>query len=254
MAISTAEEIAPRYRNKIPSWTVLLERLVSCSKVLQDGRNTTKQIDCDDLRIVVKAFKKPPFLQGLIYTFLRKSKARRAYEYALQLDALGIATHPPIAYREERKFGRLNNSYFASERIDYDFSIRDVLQNGENADQKILKAFVEFTFSLHRAGVLHLDYTPGNILIKKTDKSLTFSIIDINRMKFGEVSEKQGVENFFNLTSNKQTLRDIAKLYATCRGGDANQYYKILQLRQDKKQRQNARKKMVKKILGMRHA
>ena len=249
-----AEEIAPHYRQKIPSWGALFKQLATCRKVLQDGRNTTKQIDFDGLSIVIKAFKKPSPLQGWIYTYCRKSKARRAYEYALHLNELGIATHPPIAYREERKCGRLHDSYFASERIEYDLSMRDVLQQGDETDQGTLKSFVEFTFSLHRSGVLHLDYTPGNILIKRNQKSLAFSIIDINRMRFGKVSEKDGIENFFNLTSNEKILRDIANLYADCRGGDSDRYYEILQLRQDKKQRQNARKKTIRKILGIHHA
>lgn len=49
-----------------------------------------------------------------------------------------------------------------------------------------MTAFAEFTARLHEAGILHLDYSPGNILYDKIGEEYHFSLVDINRMHFGE--------------------------------------------------------------------
>ena len=66
------------------------------------------------------------------------------------------------------KFGLLDESYFVSEKFDYDFTIREPLLdiNFPNKNE-ILKIFAKFTFQLHEVGIFHFDYSPGNILIKK---------------------------------------------------------------------------------------
>lgn len=45
-----------------------------------------------------------------------------------------------------------------------------------------MTAFAEFTARLHEAGILHLDYSPGNILYDKIGEEYHFSLVDINRM------------------------------------------------------------------------
>ena len=59
-----------------------------------------------------------------------------------------------------------------------------------------MTAFAEFTARLHEAGILHLDYSPGNILYDKIGEEYHFSLVDINRMHFGEVDIKKGCANF----------------------------------------------------------
>ena len=61
--------------------------------------------------------------------------------------------------------------------------------------------------------ILHLDFSPGNILIKKTDENFIFKIVDINRMRFGEISLKQRLKSFSKLWAKDEDLRIIAKEY-----------------------------------------
>ena len=44
-----------------------------------------------------------------------------------------------------------------------------------------------YTAVMHEREVLHLDYSPGNILWDKDDEGYHFTVVDINRMRFGKV-------------------------------------------------------------------
>lgn len=58
-----------------------------------DRRNTVRKIELAGGRIfVLKQYKRPTRLNQFAYTLFRKSKARRAYEYALRLQQLGFET------------------------------------------------------------------------------------------------------------------------------------------------------------------
>ena len=51
--------------------------------------------------------------------------------------------------------------------------------------KKILRAFAAYTVRLHEAGILHVDYSPGNIAFAVSGEEVSFSLFDINRMRFG---------------------------------------------------------------------
>jgi hypothetical protein len=59
-----------------------------------------------------------------------------------------------------------------------------------------------------------LDYSPGNILIKRTETAYEFSIVDINRMEFRDISPLQGCENFNKLWASDEELEIIGSEYA----------------------------------------
>ena len=62
-------------------------------EVLHTGRNTIKAFDVGGgYRVAVKRFRRPNLFQAFVYTFFRRSKARRSYEHAVRLRALGIDT------------------------------------------------------------------------------------------------------------------------------------------------------------------
>ena len=134
------------------------------SNTIHKARNELKVIEHENQKLVVKYFKIPHFINKIVYTFFKKSKAQKSYEYALKIKDF---TPKPIGYIEFYKFGLLDESYFVSEKFDYDFTIREPLLdiNFPNKNE-IFKAFAQFTFDLHENGIYHLDYSPGNILIK----------------------------------------------------------------------------------------
>ena len=81
-----------------------------------------------------------------------------------------------------------------------------------------MTAFAEFTARLHEAGILHLDYSPGNILYDKIGEEYHFSLVDINRMHFGEVDIKKGCANFARLWGQTPFFILLGKEYAVREG------------------------------------
>ena len=68
-------------------------------EVCWNRRNVVERVKTPDGQqdVIVKRFKPVGFFKGLIYTFFRKSKARRAYENALYLLRNGIGTALPTS-------------------------------------------------------------------------------------------------------------------------------------------------------------
>ncbi len=188
---------------------------------IHKARNEIKVLTCDKYSVIVKSYKVPNFLNAFVYTYLRESKAHKAYYNALKLNELGINTPAPIAFVEEYD-PLLQKSFFISEEFAFDFTIREPLEDTGFADRgNIFKAFAHFSVQLHKNGVLHQDYSPGNILIKKTTDGYEFSIVDINRMVFQDIDFKTGCENFSKLWADEDVLETIALEYANEMGYDA---------------------------------
>lgn len=74
-------------------------------RTIYKSRNEIKVFCVDGLEINVKKYKKPIFINRIIYTFFRKSKGYRAFHYPMGLLAKGIETPAPIAYIEMKSFG-----------------------------------------------------------------------------------------------------------------------------------------------------
>ena len=79
---------------------------------------------------------------------------------------------------------------------------------------KILTSFGVYTANLHKKGVLHKDYSAGNVLFRMENGQVYFSLVDINRMRFGSVSSEQGYKNFERLWLSDSDFITIAKAYA----------------------------------------
>jgi len=187
------------------------------NKTLFNKRNIIKLIDYDNQKYVIKSFKIPHIINKIVYNFFRDSKAKRSYFNSIKLESLGINTPKPIGYIEFNSLFFFKDSYYISEFFDYDFEIRDVLNNKdfENRNQ-ILKEFIKFTFNLHEKGVYHIDYSPGNVIIKQNNNNYEFSIIDVNRMKFIDFNLDLRMKNFskmtFDIEDNKHMLEEYSKL------------------------------------------
>ncbi|MBN2782162.1 MAG: hypothetical protein JXQ66_02860 [Campylobacterales bacterium] len=179
---------------------------------IHKARNELKIISFNDTATVVKSFKIPNIINQVVYSFFRDSKAKKSYEYSLKI---GDFTPKPIGYIEFYSSYLLKESYFVSEKFEYDFTIREPLLD-DNFDDKdgILRAFARFSLKLHDAGIFHKDYSPGNILIKKDASGYIFKVVDINRMGFFELSIDDRAKNFSKLWARDDELEIIADEYA----------------------------------------
>jgi hypothetical protein len=193
-------------------------RFAQGDSTIHKARNELKIIKYHDRQTVVKSFKTPHLLNRFIYTFFRDTKAKKSYEYSLRL---GDFTPKPIGYIEFYSSYLFKDSYFVSEKFEYDFTIREPLLDDNFEDkQNILKAFARFTFDLHNAGIFHHDYSPGNILIKKTNLCYEFKVVDINRMKFYTLDLDDRLKNFSKLWMSDTDMTIVASEYARLIGKD----------------------------------
>ncbi len=212
-------------------------------------RNTIKRIKFEGVEYIVKSFKIPHLLNQIVYRFFRDSKAKRSYLNSLKLKELGISTPKPIGYVEFPTPFKFKESFYISEFFDYDFEIRAVLSDKDFEDREnILKKFIEFTYNLHKKGVFHIDYSPGNILLKKRGSIYQFSIIDVNRMKFIEFNDDLRMQNLAKLTNDREDNEFMARYYAQIAKFDESMLLEKLNVALLKQQNYLANKKRLKKL------
>lgn len=187
--------------------------------IVKGNRNTLKKYVLNGTTFTVKKFKKPNAFQSLVYRFIRKSKARRSYEYAQILAKKNINTPTPVAYLEHFSIG-LRDSFYICEYVDYDFDFRVLNHNPKWPNRKeILQQTAAFTFELHEKQVHFLDHSPGNTLIvDKGNSSYDFYLIDLNRMRFETLTFKQRMKNFRRLWPSKTMVNIMAPIYAQLYG------------------------------------
>ena len=128
-------------------------------EVLHDGRNQIRAFDIGGERLVVKRYKRPSAFNAVMYSFFRKSKARRAYEHALRLRELGIDTPEPVAWSEYRRNGLITETYFVSRRSDFTPLTAATERFPTSDSLPVLAAFARFTVRLHEKGICHEDST-----------------------------------------------------------------------------------------------
>ena len=223
MKIVFSEEIISQ-KNEIID---LVENFETKGKTLYDGRNTIKTFAVSDLKINVKAFRKPNFINKIAYRFFRKSKAQRSFEHANYLLEKGIGTPRPIAYFQEDSGIFFGKSYYVSEHLAHDLTYRDIIHDLTFPNRhEILKRFTKFTHKLHELGIEFLDHSPGNTLIRvKENNEYEFFLVDLNRMKFHEkMDHKTRIKNFSKLTSDKNMVAVMSGEYARI---TKNEYHKV---------------------------
>lgn len=177
----------------------------------------------DGTELNVKRFKQPAGLNRLVYSSgLRSPKGRRAYSYPALLLAKGIETPEAVAYIEERTVaGLLCLSWFVSIQCPYSHLLYEMGDAKPEVYEPMAKALARFAANMHENEVLHRDFSPGNILWdRSSDHSISFSIVDINRMHFGPVTMHQGAKSFARLWGPKRFIQLIAEEYARLRNFD----------------------------------
>ncbi|NQY28265.1 MAG: Kdo domain containing protein [Flavobacteriaceae bacterium] len=214
-------------------------------------RNSLKLFDFKGVTINVKSFKVPNVINQIAYRFFRSSKAQRSFEYANKLTALGIGTPQPIAYYEFKTRLLFKKSFYISEHLNYNLTYRELTTDFNFPNHEdILRAFTRFTFQLHEKGINFLDHSPGNTLITKTEFGYDFALVDLNRMKFQEMSFLDRMQNFSRLTTSMEMVEIMSDEYAKLSEFDYNQIFsemwKLTKLFQEKFHRKQRLKKQLK--------
>jgi tRNA A-37 threonylcarbamoyl transferase component Bud32 len=177
---------------------------------LRRARNLIWTVPGPDGRTVVA--KKPikMAIQKRLLDRFKPSKAKRSWIAAAELSRRDIPTAQPLAYFEKQGDGSLKQNLFVCEKVDHDFSARDVLMAfhdgaasyADMAADDVYRQLALFLLRMHEHGVFFRDLAGGNILIKKqADNQLDFTLIDINRARFYNRS-----------TPFNQRLSDLARI------------------------------------------
>lgn len=189
-------------------------------KEIYSGRNLIKVMSVSGLEVNVKRYGVPAFPNRVIYSFFRQPKGKRAFVYPQMLLSKGFETPEPIAYIEMTKCGLIEYSYFVSVQSPYSRNFYEFGDADISVCRDVVIAFAKYTAALHEAGILHKDYSPGNILFDRVNDEYHFSLVDINRMSFGEVSIEKGCANLARLWGQIPFFELLAQEYAIARGAD----------------------------------
>ena len=218
--------------------------------IIKNNRNIIKKLRFGEIETVTKSFKTPNFIQGMIYKFFRKTKAKRSFEHSLLLNQKGVKTPEPLCYIEVFDRFRLRQSYFISRQINYDFTLDLVTQKEVENHKDILKSFIDFTYNLHKKNIMHLDYVVGNICVKKIDKGYDFFLVDLNRLYKGIVSSKTGVKNLKRISKDPEIIKILAEEYANKSSGSFSDFTNYLMRSVNRNLKRSKLKRFIKNIFA----
>lgn len=189
-------------------------------EVIYKGRNELRKFNIEGVSVVIKSFKVPHFINKIAYSYFRKSKAQRSYEYGLKLLSLGIETPDPIAFIEVEENGFIKDSYYVCICSDYT-TFRDIHDQKLEDKLDVVKGVGHFAAKIQKQGVIHKDFTQGNILFKQNNNGeILFSLIDINRLEFSDVTIEKGCKMFKGMWESEDAIRMMANAYASSMGFD----------------------------------
>jgi tRNA A-37 threonylcarbamoyl transferase component Bud32 len=204
--------INSKYEKKYKNFVLnIKDYFNNAEKTIHKARNEIKIISFEEKQFVVKSFKKPSLIKSIYYA-KNNSKAKRSYEYSIKLKDF---TPEAIAYIEFYENNKLSNSFYISEYFEYDYTIKEPLREiGFKNKTKVLEEFAIFSSKLHDNGILHLDYSAGNILIKEIKDKYIFKVVDVNRMIFKPLNLNEKLKNFDMLWASNENMIIIATQYA----------------------------------------
>ena len=191
-------------------------------EVIYEERNQIRRIVAEGVAVVAKRYHQPAFANRIVYSLFRKPKAVRAYENAAELTERGFATPEPIAYI---LCGNrlLKESYLVTLQSDLTHTFYDFRDGKIAGKEDLIEAFALYAASLHNKGVLHKDFSPGNILYGQREGIWQFELVDINRMRFGSISPKEGCYNLCRLWGKSDFFETLCPVYAKARSIDEGQ-------------------------------
>lgn len=212
-------------------------------RTLYASRNTVKLID----GIVVKRFKRLSPLHSLAYDLTTGGKAMRAYRNAIEMERRGIATPRSIAYIEDRHCGFTAYSYYICEP-DWGEELKETL-DVDTWDPATADTLAAFFASLHAKGILHHDLNRTNILVHRDGESISFSLIDNNRMTFlpeGQEPElRDCLLNMFRYTERQDVVEHVLRRYCRLRGIDEAIVPKALLMKRKRDEAYTRRKRIL---------
>lgn len=244
--------IHPEYRFLTDFIYQLPNTFYITGNLLYKGRNTVKRYEVDGVSVVAKKYKHPNLVQRIAYTFFKKSKTRRAYEYAARLRELGIESPHEVAYIEIKRHGLFTIGFFLSLNCDYEPTSNAL--STDNFDHELANELAMFLVELHTKGVLHGDLNLTNILYHIDENGkYHFVLIDTNRSVFKQPTHEECLDNLKRITHKRELLVCIISLYARQRGWDPDKTVQAVIRQLERFEGHRRVKRIFQDLLGIRH-
>ena len=219
--------LAPQKECFKPYLMRLHESFESYSDIIYKSRNILAAVNWEGERVIVKSFGTPNLFNRYLYRWVRKSKACRALENAVELTKRGINTPDPIGYIEYHRWNSLTRSFYAYHEWPAASTAREFITNPDQPNRtKVLNALGEFAWQLHDRGVDFRDFSPGNILVKWSQK-IEFCLVDINRIVFQMLPLDKRMMTFARLWAGNHELSIIVSGYTACSRDDNAEALKL---------------------------
>lgn len=219
MKIIIAEEYR-QYSDFINSIPARFDR--GDGEILKDKRNSVRRFVYQGKAFVAKRYKRVNWIQRIVYTYFRPTKAERAFRFAAELRRRGIDTPHEVAYIETAEHGLFTVGYFIYEESKGREVYEEVIDKPV-FDPKLVDAVIDQIVFMHSKGVLHGDMNSANFLYTvDNDGKYHFCMIDTNRSHFrnGMPSDKECLENLKRFTHRRDLYEYVVRGYARRRGWD----------------------------------
>lgn len=187
--------------------------LMAQGRTIHIGRNELRCVEVQGEKLCIKQYGLPGWLNRWVYRYWRTPKGLRAYQNAFRLREADFETPEPIAYIQYDTWRGIRESYYIC-RYEQGQTLYQWGDKPLKTIKEDVKAFAVFAARLHEAGYMLCDFTPGNILQTATG----FTLVDINRMRFGICSIRQGLRNMAGLWLQPEVADYLAEQYITVRG------------------------------------
>lgn len=219
---------------------------------LHKGRNAVKRFDVGGTAVVAKRYRRHDAFKRLVYSFFRRSKAERSFVNAERLLSLGYATPGPVAFVHVWCGRWLVQCYYVC-LLTTDEPVRGPLIDTTPFDRALAGAYARYVARMHGDGVLHKDLNPTNVLYCHKSDGFSFTLIDINRMRFynNPVPKRRAMHNLTLFWWLSPVYRYILQVYARERGwSEADQRHAIdVKIRHDRYwRRKKALKRFFRKV------
>lgn len=202
--------------------------------------------------IIVKRYKYRRMYDKLRF-LIQESKALRSLENAGIMVSLGLKTPKPLAVLEKRtRLGFILHSYYVTECIDYDFTLKNLLAESESRQHPELKEYLKIlarqVSTMHNNGLVYNDLHAENILIKNREGETDFFYVDLNRARVKKkLSRAQRIKDLSRLSLDQDKQRYFLSHYLQ---SDDEQWFKSLAKKRDNLLKRRNLKKSIRRIFG----
>ena len=208
----------PDFIEKLKNFQVVLKE--TSHEILYSGRNRISVVpfpfsEGKTVEIVVKEF----FTRGLqrVKTVILPSKAQKAWRGGVALMEQNIPTPIPVAYLESTRSPFVRESCYLTVLVKDTDEIRHLFRRltSEELDS-LIPALAHQLRLCHKKGILHLDLSDGNVLVKTdVQNKYTFFLIDTNRIRWKKrLGRLQKIKSLTRLGVPREYQRRFLEAYS----------------------------------------